>query len=218
MFLETPSLIIRKPFFIFTSGPTEEHRASQSNWKRISDCQSAAFEVSVYQYILSECWSWAWLPFPANFLARTLKASEAVGPQLTAKHAPSVISYTFSKTERSQAMCVGQIFSRFRCSVNSTKRMDDWSDQVPVIFLWVWRFCSALNVTTALHDTRSYRWVTWCLPDHKWVPTSSRCHTAATGALCLEEDSWSSAKEKRVRVNWMWIMNHHQSHGPCKGM
>lgn len=33
-------------------------------------------------------------------------------------------------------------------------------------------------------------------PDHKSVPISSRCHTAAGAAPCLEEDSLSSGREE----------------------
>lgn len=35
-----------------------------------------------------------------------------------------------------------------------------------------------------------------CSPGRRWVPTSSRCHTAATAALCLGGDSWNSAGQK----------------------
>lgn len=51
----------------------------------------------------------------------------------------------------------------------------------------------------------------WCPPDHRWVPTSSRCHTAATVALCLEEDSSSSERERK-RSELIGCGKHHQSH------
>lgn len=45
-----------------------------------------------------------------------------------------------------------------------------------------------------------------CSPGRRWVPTSSRCHTAATAALCLEGDSWNSAGQKGEKgQSYQWL-------------